>query len=264
VLYYLIPEKSFVNLVRHYTFFRACGINDIRGVPWSRDLRYPREVNPGTLWESEASRLLRTIGAQQAPSAPIPADRNLDLTAEERDNAGRLLAEVPAMKRFIAISVGGKVPINDWGSENWGNALAAISSTESGLGAVFIGSADERERNELLAASWAGPVLNSCGRLTPRETAALIARAELFLGHDTGTLHLAAAVDTRVVGIFSARNVPGKWYSDRPRDRFFYNKPPCFGCELVNIADCPHDVICMKQHRLQAIVDAARENLANG
>lgn len=263
-LYYLIPEKSFANLVRHYVFFRACGIKDIRSIPWSRDLRHPREINPGTLWESEASRLLRTIGAQLTPAAPEPADRSLDLTAEERGNADRLRSEVPQMHRFIAISVGGKIPINDWGNQNWGTALAAISNAQPGLGAVFIGSADERDRNELLAASWNGPRLNSCGRLTPRETAALIARAELFVGHDTGTLHLAAAVDTPIVGIFSARNVPGKWYSDRPLDSFFYNKPPCFGCELEKAEDCPHNVVCMKQHRLEAIVDAARERMARG
>jgi heptosyltransferase-3 len=263
VLYYLIPEKSFANLIRHYAFFRACGIRDIRGVPWTRDLRFPREVSSGTLWESEASRLLRTIGAQFDPSAPEPADRSLNLTAEERSSADRLRFEVPEMSRFVAISVGGKVPINDWGNENWASVLAAISATQPGVGAVFIGSADERERNDLLAASWAGPKLNSCGRLTPRETAALIAQAELFLGHDTGTLHLAAAVDTRVIGVFSARNVPGKWYSDRPRDRFFYNKPPCFGCELERAADCPRNVICMKEHSLQAIVDAVGEGLAH-
>ncbi len=263
VLYYLIPEKSFANLVRHYVFFRACGISDIRGVPWARDLRYPREVNSGTLWESEASRLLRTIGAQQTPAAPDTADRSLNLAGEERDTADRLLFSIPWMSRFIAISVGGKVPINDWGDANWTNTLAAISAAEPGLGAVFIGSADERDRNQLLAASWAGPNLNSCGCLTPRETAALIARAELFLGHDTGTLHLAAAVNTRVIGIFSARNVPGKWYSDRPHDRFFYNKPPCFGCELEEVAECSYNVICMKKHNLQAVVDAVRESLAH-
>jgi len=263
VLYYLTPEKKLANLLRHFAFFRACGIKKIFGVPWSRDLRYPREVIPGTLWESEASRLLRTIGAQDKPAAPKPSDRLLNLTAEERIAASRLLSEVPRMSRFIAISVGGKVPINDWGNENWSNALSAISSTETGLGAVFIGSAPERDRNELLAASWSGPKLNSCGRLTPRETAALIERAELFLGHDTGTLHLAAAVDTPVVGVFSARNVPGKWYSDRPRDRFLYHKPPCFGCELEEPAECSHNIICMKQHTVQTVVDAARESVAH-
>jgi ADP-heptose:LPS heptosyltransferase len=263
ILYYLIPEKHLSNLIRHYAFFRACGIRDIRGLPWSRDLRYPRAVTPGTLWESEASRLLRTIGAQSAPSAPDPLDRSLDLTAEEHAAAGRLLAEESAIERFVAISVGGKVPINDWGNQNWVNALAAISASRPGLGAVFIGSADERERNDRLAAAWLGPTLNSCGRLTPRETAALIQRADLFLGHDTGTLHLAAAADTRVVGIFSARNVPGKWYSDRSRDRFLYNKPPCFGCELEMAKDCPNNVTCMTQHSVEAVVNATVEMLAH-
>jgi ADP-heptose:LPS heptosyltransferase len=156
----------------------------------------------------------------------------------------------------------GKVPINNWGDDNWVRALMQISAERPGLGAVFVGSADERKRNEQLAQAWKGPNLNSCGRLTPRETAALIEKATLFLGHDTGTLHLAAAVGTRVVGIFSARNVPGKWYSDRPGDKFFYQQVPCFGCELERAQDCPNNVECMKKHKIEEIVSATLEGLS--
>jgi ADP-heptose:LPS heptosyltransferase len=263
ILYYLIPEKRLSNAIRHYAFFRACGIKDIRGVPWTRDLRYPREVVPGKLWESEASRLLRTIGAQNKASAPDPNDRSLDLTSLERAAAAELLAGVPALKRFVAISVGGKVPINNWGDENWSAVLKILSASEPGLGIVFVGSQDERERNDLLAECWSGPKVNACGRLTPRETAAVIERAALFLGHDTGTLHLAAAVDTRVLGLFSARNVPGLWYSDRLGDRFLYNQPPCYGCGLSNVPDCPNGLVCMTSHSREEIVNAAREMLAD-
>jgi ADP-heptose:LPS heptosyltransferase len=263
VLYYLAPEKSQLNLLRHYAFFKACGIRKVQCVPWSHDARFPREIVPGQLWESEASRLLRSLKPERLPGPPPSNDRSLDLTAEERGVAGSLLAEVPEISRFIAVSVGGKVPINNWGDDNWERTLAQISATNPGLGAVFIGSADERERNEHLAQVWNGPRLNSCGRLTPRETAALIEKATLFLGHDTGTLHLAAAVCTRVVGIFSARNAPGKWYSDRPGDRFFYQRVPCFGCELEKAKDCPYDVLCMKSHKVEEIAGATTEALSN-
>src|ERR1035438_780293 len=60
-LYYLMPEKRLLNMVRHYAFFKACGIGQIHGVPWSREPRLPREISPDSLWESEASRLIRTL-----------------------------------------------------------------------------------------------------------------------------------------------------------------------------------------------------------
>ena len=261
VLYYLIPEKRLANLIRHYAFFRACRIKDIRGVPWTRDLRYSRELVPGKLWETEGSRLLRTLDHTRAPGAPEPSDRSLDLTEAEGDVAKRIVAEMSPVKRYIAFSVGGKIPVKDWGNENWSAVLKMLTASEPELGIVFVGSLDERERNDLLAACWSGPKVNACGRLTPRETAAVIERAAAFLGHDTGTLHLAAAVDTRALGLFCARNVPGIWYSDRPGDRFFYNQPPCYGCDINNVPDCPHGLVCMTSHSRENIVNATKEML---
>lgn len=262
ILYYLIPEKRLVNVIRHYAFFRACGIKDIRGVPWTRDLRYSRELVPGKLWETEGSRLLRTLVHSRAPRAPEPSDRSLDLTDAERDLAKCIVAEMCPVKRYIAFSVGGKIPVKDWGNENWSAVLKMLSASELELGIVFVGSQDERERNDLLAECWSGPKVNACGRLTPRETAAVIEGASAFLGHDTGTMHLAAAVDTRVLGLFCARNVPGLWYSDRPGDRFFYSQPPCYGCDIHNVHDCPNGLVCMTSHNHKEIVNATREMLS--
>jgi heptosyltransferase-3 len=263
MLYYLCPEKRTANIVRHYLFFKACGIGEIRGAPWTRDKRFPRPLEGGLIWESEGSRLLRTIGAQEEPGPPDFKDRSLDLSGAERGAAQRLLREAPGLDRFIAISVGGKVPIKDWGDSNWSKVFSSLSTAHPGLGAVFVGSEDEWARNESLSKAWSGPTLNSCGRMTPRETAALIERAVLFLGHDTGTLHLAAAVGTRILGVYCARDVPGKWYSDNPGDRFFYNRPACFNCGLTNVADCPNQVLCMSSHKTDQIVRAATEVLAD-
>jgi heptosyltransferase-3 len=263
VLYYLTPEKRLLNLVRHYAFFKACGMRDIRAVPWTRDLRHCRAVVAGKLWETEASRLLRNLEHRRLPGPPNPSDRLMDLSEAERGAAQRIVSEMPSAKRYIAFSIGGKIPVKDWGDDNWSAVLKLLSASEPELGIVFIGSNDERERSDKLAVSWSGPKLNSCGRLTPRETAAVIERAAVFLGHDTGTLHLAAAVDTRVLGLFCARNVPGMWYSDRPGDRFFYNQPPCFGCDLQTPEECPNALVCMTSHNRVEIVNATIEMLAS-
>lgn len=257
VLYYLTPETRLNRMVRHCGFFRACGIRTIRGVPWSKSIRYPREIAPGRLWETEASRLLRAIGSKGDTSPPADAERTLNLSGSENSAAESALEQLRGPGRFVAVSVGGKVPLNDWGDEHWSSLLSALSRKHPALGLVFVGSADERTRNDGLAKAWRGPVLNSCGVLTPRETAAVLSRAALFLGHDTGTLHLAAATGIRVIGIYSARNVPGKWFSGRPGDVFFYHQPPCFGCEHVQIAECPNQRICMTAHDPDKILAAA-------
>ena len=247
--------------MRHWGLFKACGVGRVVGVPWRRDQRFVREVVPGTLWEAEASRLLRCVDPRCVYGAR-EEDRALGLLASERAAAGVVIGE---LGDFVAVSVGGKVPINDWGDERWAETLRALSAARSGrpeLGLVLVGSAEEHARNERLAQHWAGPVVNACGRLTPRETGALIARAKVFLGHDTGTLHLAAAEATPIIGVYSARNVPGKWFSGRAGDRFFYEHVECFGCELELPADCPYRVKCMASHRVEDVVHAVAEVLA--
>ena len=261
VLYYLMPEKRFINVVRHYAFLKLCGVRRVRAMPWSRDLRRSREIVPGTLWETEGSRLLRTLVQNRSPGAPDPADRTLDLTAAERAKAETLITEMGPVDRFIAFSIGGRIPIKDWGDENWSIVLQQLSAAEPNLGIVFVGSKDEWERNDYLASFWTGPKLNSCGRLAPRETAAVIECAAMFLGHDTGTMHLAAAVDTRTLGLFCARDVPGIWFTDRPADHFFYHQPPCFGCQVTQVAECKNELVCMTSHRHEEIVQVALATL---
>ncbi len=247
-LYYLTPEIRLFAMLRHCCFFLACGVTSIKGVPWSRDLNTPREIVPGKLWETEGSRLLRVVGAKQNADAPADSERALELSEIEQEAAEAALSRCEGLDRFIAVSVGGKFPINDWGDENWLHLLGLISQRHPELGVVLVGSADERKRNEGLLKAWRGPRLNACGLFAPRETAAVLSRAALFLGHDTATLHLAAATGTQVIGIYSGRNLPGKWFSGRPGDVFFFQQPPCFGCLFEEISECPNDRICMSAH----------------
>jgi len=75
-------------------------------------------------------------------------------------------------------------------------------------------------------------VINLCGQLTPRESAAVFARSRIFIGHDSGPMHLAAAVNTPCVAIFAARNIPRVWFPYGEQHRVLYHHVDCAGCEL--------------------------------
>ena len=45
-------------------------------------------------------------------------------------------------------------------------------------------------------------------------------------------MHLAAAVGTRCVAVFSARNLPGVWFPFGADHRVIYHDVPCKGCGL--------------------------------
>ena len=103
---------------------------------------------------------------------------------------------------FIVASVGTKSPLKDWGVENWRRLLAELGRDFSDHGLVLLGSPDESERSDELAQAWLGPRANLCGATSPRVSAAILAEARLFVGHDSGPMHLAAALGVRVFAIF--------------------------------------------------------------
>ncbi len=204
----LAAPRGLAASLRDYLFFRACGIRKVTGVPWRRRDLEPASVGEG-LVENEAARLLRRAG-WNAPEPPT--GRDLALTPEERGRAAALLEREGIRTPFVAASIGTKSPLNDWGAEKWRQLLRELGETFPAHGLVLLGSAEERARSDDLAAAWSGPRANFCGETSPRVMAAMLNRAALFLGHDSGPMHLAAAAGTPVVAIFSARNPPGQWF----------------------------------------------------
>jgi heptosyltransferase-3 len=252
----LTAARGFAASVRDYLFFRACGIPKIIGVPWRpRDLA-PALVGDG-LYEGEASRLLRRVGWKEA-AEPVDG-RDLALTPDELAEADRLLAASGVRPPFVAASIGTKSPLNDWGAENWRALLARLNVEISGHGLVLLGSADEGPRSDELAQAWSGPRANLCGVASPRLSAAILAQARLFLGHDSGPMHLAAAAGAPVVGIFSARCHPGRWFPNGPQTCVLY---PHAYFDLAKMEDAGHQRTAIGSITVDAVLQAAKSCLS--
>ena len=70
---------------------------------------------------------------------------------------------------------------------------------------VVGGPADADEGSQIVAAVAAAQrvvATSTCGQLTLRQSAALIARAALLVTNDSAPLHLATAMGTRIVALF--------------------------------------------------------------
>jgi ADP-heptose:LPS heptosyltransferase len=198
--------------LRDYFFFRACGIPRVIGVPFRHgDLVCLRRPD-GLLFESEALRLLRRVRSLGEADLHDPKWSDLALTESEKAEAGSLINECALSGPFLAASLGTKTALNDWGTPNWTRLLDELGRDHPGLGLLLLGSADEAGRSEKLLEAWPGPRASLCGKTSPRLSAALLARAALHLGHDSGPMHLAAAAGTRCVTIYSARCPPGQWF----------------------------------------------------
>jgi heptosyltransferase III len=226
---YLMRRRTRAQLLRDRVFFRACGVRTMIGLDsGSVEHRPPR--GDGPLWESEASRMLRCIGVD-CPTLRLE-DFSLQLSPVEQRAADDILRRGGVTQPFLAASVGTKVTVKDWGESRWADFLTRLAGASPSMALVLVGSADEAERSARLARDWPWKTANLCGQLTPRHSAAVLARARLFVGHDSGPMHLAAAVGTTTIAVFSAREMPGIWFPFGQEDKVFYRSVPCRGCRL--------------------------------
>ena len=247
VLVYLAASRGVSATRRDAMFFRLCGVKRIVGAPLTAALQAnfagaepgsaeaERLLNGAEL-EPEAARLVRNLSELGDGELAAPASWSLHLSDAERSIADAAIGAEVLRSQPFAVSVGTKVQAKNWGRENWRDLLGQVAEGWPGRGLLLLGAPEESEASEFAAAGWAanggGPVVNLCGVLSPRESAAAIARAEVFLGHDSGPMHLAAAVGTPLVAVFAARNIPRQWYPFGDRHEVVYHRVDCWGCGL--------------------------------
>ena len=295
VIVYLAAARGVRAAQRDEAFFRLCGVRRILGVPLTEGMQRnyygaatggkDHAMGDGHL-EPEAARLARCIGGLVAVGDIAdpgrlnePASWDLHLSAGEviaADSA--ILAVLPNWapagsvwdrdERYkeaaIAVSVGTKVQAKDWGRDNWRDLLGKIAAEFPERVLLLLGAPEESDASEFAAEGWrangGGPVVNLCGRLTPRESAAAIARARLFVGHDSGPMHLAAAVGTPVVAIFAARNIPRQWFPFGKQHRVVYHRVECWGCGLETCIE--QQKKCLMSITVDDVVQVVRSQLS--
>jgi heptosyltransferase-3 len=217
-----IADRDRPRVLRDVCFFRWCGIRNVIGAALGRDLRYPRVDPASELVEPEAERLVRTLAGLGPIDLKDPAQWDLRLQPSEIQKAEAAIAAF-GERDYIAVNMGGKVESKDWGDDRWRSLLHLMANDYSHMGLAFFGSGDEFERSSKVAASWKGFSLNLCGRLSPRESAAAMRRAVAFIGHDSGPMHLAAAVGVSCVGMFGNFNQPKWWHPYGTQHRIIHD-----------------------------------------
>jgi heptosyltransferase-3 len=216
-LIYLSEPSKLYRLMAEVAYFRWCGVSPLLHVPWGAEYRTYKK-REDELYESESSRLLRAITGQ--PESKPEWDFTLPRSAHEE--AKGALAGWDGVAGFLAFSLGAKLPDKDWGEEKWKACLDALSECRPRLGIVCIGAADESAACDRVLTGWRGPKLNLCGQTAPLASAAIMGQAVIYLGHDSGPMHLAALVQTPCWAIFSARAKPGVWFPHGDNHRIFY------------------------------------------
>lgn len=229
-LIYLAFPRGRWKAVRDAVFFRACGIKNLLGIPYAADQQCVLPLGNG-MYEYEGARLLRCIESLGQQELDAPGVFDLAFTKGEQAIAKTLLAPFGATPILVA-SIGTKADVNNWEDDNWRELIPRLATILPGWALVMIGAPVERERSQALLQLWQGPTLNLCGEVRVRISAAVLSHAKIYLGHDSGPMHLAAAAGTPCVAIFSSRCPPGEWFPFGKKHRILYHRIECQGCEL--------------------------------
>lgn len=227
---YVMPTRTRPQLLRDWIFLKTLGVGQIFGLDLGGRANAHLPAGHGRM-EREAARIVRSLKALGTIDLDDPQAWSLELSAV--DEAGATAALDALRTPFIACSIGANMDVKDWGLDNWAQWADRVSAQVPELGLVMFGSSDQREESDVVRRKWRGPSLNLCGALPPRQSAAVIRRAELYAGHDSGPMHLAASVGVPCIAVFSARTAPGIWFPLGVHHQIFYNKTSCFGCGLT-------------------------------
>jgi lipopolysaccharide heptosyltransferase II len=127
---------------------------------------------------------------------------------------------------------------------------------------IFTGAPSEIPLvNEIRRTMKTDPIV-STGRTNLKQLAEIAKRCRIFISGDTGPLHIAAAMKTRVLGLFGP-NTPSKWGPYGKGHRVIYKGLPCSPCVkqyLGQVPDCLNPV-CITDISVEDVQEVVSEML---
>ena len=259
-LVYLAPaRRTRWQVWRDLAFFRLAGINVFIGHKGFVSRPRKRSGIPLPVVEHEADHLLARI-ALQGIAVPEGGKGSMDLLIQESelsDAKDWLLRQTNGRphRLFVGIGPSSKMPSKVWPRERFGSLGSALID-EFDIFPIVFGGMEDSEIGDWLIAQWCRGA-NAAGRLNIRQSAALLSKCDLYVGNDTGTMHLAAAVGTRCVALFSARDLPGAWHPYGEGHYIIRKSVPCEGCRLV---ECEKEGLkCLMMISVEEVLSLVRQ-----
>lgn len=253
ICYYLVERSRWVDFLRDAFFIYSTGISHLSPKLWKRDLRLPRLS--GGIYENEVKRIYRTLAGSLSPSLDA---LDMKLTEDEHEAAKRYL-DYHRIESFVTFAPFSKRSANEWSEVRWRTLLSKLQQ-HNALPYVVIGAESDFDLAENILGSTDIKYVNACGALPVRVSAALIGLSELFVGVDSGPMHLADSTSVPVVCLFSARDIPGRWYPYSENSIVLQGVAPCSGCLIEQT--CEYGNQCMNSISVDMVFKACQSALS--
>jgi len=167
----------------------------------------------------------------------------LEVPEEARQRAQQTLRNAGARPNALRVAVGAGASYGSakcWPPDRFAKALNAFVARHD-TDVILFGTPGETPVTDAIAAELRFPGINLTGKTSIGELPALLSQCHLFLGNDSGAMHVAAAVGLPVVAIFGPTDPEGTT-PVTPRATIVQQKPYCSPCFLRR---CPTDHRCM-------------------
>ncbi|TKJ40274.1 hypothetical protein CEE37_08075 [candidate division LCP-89 bacterium B3_LCP] len=229
------PDKV-VNLTHTSFSSRFCSFVDTRQLFGRVDDRESGSCLHGfwsryffTLLESRSCNGFNLVDVQRDIAAGERGNFHKPNVPEQAVRYARNKLHIFDGRAKIAIAVGANHPLRHWSSGNWKGTIELLIS-KLGAGIVLLGTDSEAEISSEIARNSGGNCLNLCGQTDPVQLAGVIDECDIFVGNDSGSLHLAASLGKPCVGIYLA--MASAWDTAPYSDGAITIEPdlPCHPC----------------------------------
>lgn len=203
--------------------------------------------------------LLRRAGWLEA--LPDEALISLSVKPEASRRAAETLLHAGARPNAVRVAIGAGASYGSakcWPPARFAEVANRLQS-ESGADVILFGTAAETAVSQAIAAEMRRPPIDLTGKTEIADLPALLSNCRLFLGNDSGAMHLAAAVGLPVVAVFGPTDPHGT-APVTPRSTIVQEKPYCSPCFLRR---CPTDHRCMTRVTPDAVAAAVKPWLAS-
>ncbi len=144
----------------------------------------------------------------------------------------------------------------DWPVSSFGELIAGITAAHAGAQFLLLGDAAAAQKAAPLLAAYPGKLALAAGKLSLRQSAALMSRLDLYVGVDTGPTHIAGALGIPMVALYHCA-YPG-------RNLAPLQHPACVAIEHPLTGTSAATAASMADIPVAAVRQAALDLLARG
>ncbi len=223
------------------------------------DITLPREPEKGYFHSVENHiNLVKALGLNPLSSPPmsLPPSKKSEL-----DKIQRVLQENALENtKIIVLHISAGNAFRDWGTERLVRLIGLLSQT-SRVRIILVGSSEDLQAEQEITEACEASLISMVNRLNLWELRDLISVASLFVGPDSGPMHIAATTNTPIVAYFGP-TLPAHFGPWKARSTVIEKD---FDCRPCRQRQCIHkDFRCLRTISPEEVHEACLPYLNNG